>query len=491
MKTMFRRDFLKRAATGAASLTLGLQTSCESLKNKNIKTDESGGKLNFVFFLVDDLGWTDVGCYGSTFYETPNIDRLAEQGMRFTDAYAACPVCSPTRASIMTGKYPARLHLTDWIPGHANPTAKLKIPDWTKYLDHGEITLAEAFKSAGYATCHIGKWHLGSEEYYPEKHGFDRNIAGYHAGAPPTYFYPYKGKLVYGNAKAAGIPTLEEGIDGEYLTDRLTDEALTFIDSTKNEPFFLYLSHYGVHTPIEEKKEMVEKFTAKIQPGNPQDNPVYAAMIQSVDESVGRVLDKLDEMGIADNTVIIFMSDNGGLIGEGKWTDVTSNLPLRSGKGTPYEGGVREPMIIRWPGVTEPGSICSDIVTSTDFYPTMLEMATIEGDPNQHTDGVSLVPLLRQTGTLDRDAVYWHYPHYHPLGSTPFGSVRTGDYKLIEFYEDSRVELYNLKDDIGEQDNLAEKMPDKADELLSMLDSWRKSVDAQMPVPNPEYKRER
>ncbi len=487
-KTTTRRDFIRKTTAGAAAFALTLQASCgKSDRHEHLTGEEERQKLNFVFFLIDDLGWTDVACYGSTFYKTPSIDKLASQGMKFTDAYAACPVCSPTRASILTGKYPARLHLTDWIKGHVDPDAKLRVPDWKMYLDHDEVTLAEALKSHGYVSASIGKWHLGGEDYYPEKQGFDLNVAGYSAGQPPTYFSPYERLDRDWNTR---IPTMHGGKEGEYLTDRLTDEAVKFVEDNRETPFFLYLSHYAVHTPIEGKEEIAEKYRAKVQPGNPQQNPVYAAMIESVDESVGRVLAKLDEIGISESTVVIFMSDNGGLIGEGKWKGVTSNLPLREGKGTPYEGGVREPMIIRWPGVVRPGSVCNDIVTSTDFYPTILEMAGVDDDPNHVVDGVSIVSLLKETGRIDREAVYWHYPHYHPLGSTPFGSIRKGDFKLIEFYEDSSVELYNLKDDTGEKNNLAEKMPEKADELRKMLHDWRKSVNAQMPIPNPDYRGE-
>lgn len=468
-----RRDFLKNLIAAPAALTLSLHTSCGTPSTR---------KPNFVFILIDDLGWADLACYGSTFYETPNIDNLAREGMRFTDAYAACPVCSPTRASIMTGKYPARLHLTDWIKGHAAPNAKLRVPDWTMYLKHSEVTIAEALKSAGYVSASVGKWHLGDDaSYYPDKQGFDINIGGYWAGQPPTYFSPYKREGAVNNS----IPTLEDGEDGEYLTDRLTDEALSFMEDNKDKPFFLYLSHYAVHTPIEGKKEKAARYEAKIQPGQKQKNPVYAAMIESVDESVGRVIDKLEDLGIDDNTIVIFMSDNGGLSGIGDWLNITSNAPLREGKGTAYEGGVREPMIVRWPGVVTPGSVCGEPVTSIDFYPTMLEMAGIDADPGHIVDGLSLVPLLKQAGSLNREALFWHYPHYHI--TTPFGSVRKGDYKLIEYFEDGRLELYNHKEDIGEQHDLAGEMPEKAEELKKTLYEWRTSVNAQMMTPNPEY----
>ena len=443
---------------------------------------------NFVFFLIDDMGFKDLGCYGSSFYETPNIDKLAKEGMRFTDAYAACPVCSPTRASIMTGKYPARLNLTDYLVGRRR--GKLIPPEYIHQMPLEEVTIAEALKQAGYTTCFIGKWHLGGKPYWPEHQGFDINIGGTQSGMPRNYFWP----------QWRNNPPIE-GRAGEYLTDRLTDEALKFLEAKKDKPFLLYLSHYAVHIPLQAKKDMIEKYKAKAakQPAKEprflpegsskarqvQDHPVYAGMVESVDESVGRVMGKLEELGVADNTVVIFMSDNGGLsTAEGL---PTSNLPLRAGKGWLYEGGIREPMIIKWPGVVKPDSVCSVPVTSTDFYPTMLDMADLPLNPEQHIDGVSLVPLLKGNQKPERKAIFWHYPHYGNQGGSPGGAVRAGDYKLIEFYEDNRAELYNLKEDIGEKKNLADKMSDKAAKLRKMLRTWRKGVNAKMPSPNPDY----
>jgi len=475
---MNRREFLGRLCAASSPLVLYPLSSCG-------KHDVR--KLNFVFILIDDMGWKDLGCYGSETYETPNIDRLAQQGMKFTDAYAASPVCSPTRASILTGKYPARLHLTDWIPGYDYPDTRMKRPEFMQYLRLEETTVAEVFKSAGYATASIGKWHLGTEEYYPDRQGFDINIAGYETGAPPSYFYPYESPKNKNNPR---IPTMTGGKEGEYLTDRLTDEAEKFIQDNRDVPFFLYLSHFAVHTPLQGKEDYIKKYEAKIKPGQKQDNPVFAAMIQSVDDSVGRVMRKLDELGIAERTVVIFMSDNGGLVGTtGKWKHATSNMPLRNGKGTAYEGGIREPMIVRWPGTVVPGTVCGIPVTSVDFYPTMLETAGIEIPSGLVLDGISIIPLLKQTGGIDRDAIYWHYPHYHRLGAKPFGAVRLGEYKLIEYYEDNSLELYNLVDDIGELHNLTGEMPEKAEELRRMLHGWLKSVNAQMPVPNLDYKK--
>ena len=488
--SMNRRDFLKALGFGAAALAgsagLGLGQAASAARRKS-------GKLNFVFFLIDDLGWTDLGCYGSTFYETPNIDRLASEGMRFTDAYAACPVCSPTRGSIMTGKYPARLGITQWIGGPNQPTP------YRHYLPLEEVTIAEALKRAGYATGFVGKWHLATRDpdrakYYPDRQGFDVNIGGDSSGAPPTYFWPYSRR----NRTLETMPP--GGAEGEYLTDRLTDESLKFLDANKDGPFLLYLSHYAVHTPIESKQALTDKYKSRAEKlpetGGPkfapvygryktrmvQDNPAYAGMVQSVDESIGRVMKKLAELGVDGNTAIIFMSDNGGLSTVAR-EGPTCNLPLRAGKGWLYEGGIREPMIIKWPGVVRPGGVCSEPVTSTDFYPTMLQMTGLPLTPEQHVDGVSMVPLLKGTGRLRRKAIYWHYPHYHGSGNKPSGAIRAGDYKLIEWYEDNSIELYNLKDDLGEQNDLASSMPKKAAELRGLLHQWLRQTKATVPTP--------
>jgi len=457
MTGLDRRSFLKCSAAG----TLGYMTGAWARPAGAKEKETPPARPNFVFFLIDDLGWRDVGCYGTKFYETPNIDRLAREGMRFTDAYAACPVCSPTRASILTGKYPARLNLTDWIPGQREKNPKLLVPKFNQELPLEEVTIAEALKAAGYACASIGKWHLGGEPYYPDKQGFDLNVGGTAKGQPPNYFSPY------------GIPTLADGPKGEYLTDRLADEAEKFIEQNRDRPFFLYLPHFAVHTPIQGKKDIVTKYAAKTPDGD-QKNATYAAMIESVDQSVGRVMKKLDALGLADRTVVFFMSDNGGLAG------VTSNAPLRAGKGTLYEGGVREPMIVKWSGVIKPGTTASTPVTSTDFYPTILEMAGLPPKPEQHVDGLSLMPLLKERGPLRRDTLYWHYPHYHR--TTPAGALRHGDWKLIEYFEDGRLELYNLRDDLSEQKDLATAMPEKARELQTMLADWRRTVNAQMPT---------
>mgnify|MGYP001564819222 CR=1 FL=1 len=444
---------------------------------------------NIIFILADDYGWRDLGCYGSTFYETPNLDKLAAHGVRFTSAYAAGNVCSPTRASIITGKSPARLHLTDWLPGLPDgPRQKLNRPIIRQQVPLEEVTLAEALKDAGYATCFVGKWHLGGPGFYPNNQGFDLNLGGCEKGLPPSYFSPYK------------IPTLMDGPPGEYLTDRLTDEAVKFIERAKDKPFLLYLSHYAVHHPHQAKPELIEKYKAKAAqlppPRGPeflpegdrqarqiQNQPVYAAMIQSLDESVGRVMEKLAQLGRDKNTVIFFTSDNGGLSTSEGWP--TSNVPLRAGKGWHYEGGVREPLLVKWPGITKAGSVCDAPMISTDYYSTILEIVGAPARPQQHMDGVSLVPLLKG-GTRAERPLFWHYPHYSPQGGRPGGVVRLGDYKLIEWFEDMRMELFDVKKDLSEKNDLVATMPNKVKELRDMLHAWRASVDAQMPTPNPD-----
>lgn len=425
---------------------------------------------NVVVILVDDLGGTDLGCYGSRFFETPNLDRLAREGLRFTQAYSACTVCSPTRAALLTGKYPARLHVTDWIPGHQRPAAKLRVPDWTMYLSPSERTLAEALSSAGYATASIGKWHLGGPEYFPEKHGFDRNVGGTHRGQPPSYFSPYK------------IETLPDGPAGEFLTDREAAEAVKFIRENRDRPFFLYLPHHAVHTPLMGKQTVVEKYRAKAKPGDPQANATYAALVESVDDSVGRLLKVLEEEKLAQDTVVVFTSDNGGLLRS------TTNLGMRAGKGSSYEGGVRIPLIVRWPARVRPGRTSDTPAITMDLYPTLLEAAGVKREPEQVIDGRSLMPLLRGRGGLGRKALFWHYPHYHPGGATPYSAIRDGDLKLLEFYEDGRLELYDLKADPEEKRDLALERPEKAAELHKRLVRWRREVGAQDPTPNPDYK---
>ncbi len=453
---------------------------------------------NFVFILIDDLGWMDLGCYGSSFYETPHLDRLAQEALRFTDAYASCPVCSPTRASILTGKYPATVQITNYIPGMAK--GKLLSAPYLHYLPLEEKSLAAALREGGYATWHVGKWHLGEEPYWPQHHGFEVNVGGWSAGMPKSYFSPYHN------------PMLPDGPAGEYLPDRLTDEAINLIRQSDGRPFFLNLCYYLVHIPIQAKPEYLAKYKLKaaalgldrkdpFQEGEYypcehkkdqriirrlfQSDPGYAGMVQSLDENVGRLLAALEETGLAENTVVVFTSDNGGLAtAEGS---PTCNAPLAEGKGWMYEGGTREPLIVRWPGVTRPDSMCTTPVTSPDFYPTFLEIAGLEPLPAQHTDGVSIAPLLKGSDKLQREAIFWHYPHYSNQGNTPGCSVRCGDYKLIEFFEDRHVELYHLRQDVSEERDLSREQPEVAARLQGMLHDWLKQVGAKIPQPNPDY----
>jgi len=468
-----------------------LLAACLLIASAGLHAAPSTEKPNIVFILADDLGWADLGCYGSTFYETPNLDRLAKEGMRFTDAYAAAPVCSPTRASILTGKYPARSGITDWLPGRKDqPSQKLNRPVIPAFLSLEETTFAEALKDADYKTAFFGKWHLGdSPSNWPEHQGSDLNLGGCEKGTPPSYFSPYQ------------LPNLPDGPEGEYLTDRLTSEAINFIQQHRDKPFLVYLSHYAVHTPLQAKATLLEKYkakAAKLPAGESpeflddngravrqvQNRPAYAAMVENLDENVGRILDKLTSLGLNENTIVIFTSDNGGLsTAEGS---PTSNLPLRAGKGWAYEGGVREPLLIKWPGVTELGSICNKPVSSPDFFPTILAMAGLQPIPQQHLDGTSLVPELQGADSPERP-IFWHYPHYSNQGGSPYGAVRLGDFKLIEWYEDMRVELYNLRRDIAEKNNLATDKPEIAAALTARLHGWRVDVKAQMPQPNPAY----
>ena len=431
---------------------------------------------NVILILIDDLGWTDLGCQDSAFYETPHIDRLAASGMRFTHAYSACTVCSPTRAAVLTGMYPGRLHITDWIEGHKRPFAKLKVPDWTKHLPHETLTMAEVFRANNYATAHVGKWHLGGEEYWPTTQGFDLNIGGNHRGQPPSYFFPYE-------RDAIKLPGLADGKEGEYLTDRLTDEAIGFIKANRERPFFIYMPHYTVHTPLQAKPDLITKYRAKAErlPDQPHRNAVYAAMIESLDEGVGRLMAALDELKLRENTIVIFTSDNGGLASS------TSNVPLRAGKGSAYEGGVRVPLIFSYPRVIVAGSTSGTPAMSMDLLPTLVKLCGLKLPKQSAFDGINLAPALIQSGAIIRDALYWHYPHYHPGGATPYGAVRAGDWRLVEFYETSKVELYHLKVDVGEKNDLAAAEPGKRDQLLAMLRTWRTRVKAQMPTPNPDY----
>jgi alkaline phosphatase len=433
---------------------------------------------NIIVFLADDLGWADLACYGSDLHETPHLDGLARTGVKFTDAYSACTVCSPTRASLLTGKYPARLHVTDWIAGHERPQARLRIPDWTKQLNHEYVTLAEVLQQAGYQTAHIGKWHLGPDTHGPTSQGFQVNIGGTSAGSPPGgYFLPNQ----------LDLPGAKEG---EYLTDHLTDRAIELIETWREKSFFLYLPSYAVHTPIQAKPDLSEHYREKIEPEHKHRNADYAAMVHNLDENIGRVLAKLDELKLTERTLVIFTSDNGGLTQvNGRPTGVTNNTPLRRGKGSAYEGGVRVPLIVRGPGVAQ-DAVCDEPAMTVDLFPTVAEWAgvALPEDAKTSLDGVSLAAVLpNPEGTVRREALYWHYPHYHPGGDGPYSAVRAGDWKLIEHLEDGRLELFNLREDLGEQKDLAEERPEHAKQLLAQLTAWRQSVGAQMPTENPSY----
>lgn len=443
-------------------------------------------RLNVVLFVVDDLGWMDLGCQGSSYYRTPNIDRLAARGIRFTDAYAACAVCTPTRASIMTGKYPARNLMTQWLPaGRWSATGhRMREGRFLRSLPLEEVTLAEALREGGYRTLHVGKWHLGGPPFsLPAHHGFDINVGGSEHGAPGHYFYPYKGswKIPTTEQRVQKI-TLPDGKKGEYLTDRLTSEALRLIEESSDQPFFLYFPYYAVHTPLQGKKDLISRFSS-IPRDQRQGSPVYAAMVASVDESVGRVVKKLEELKLAGNTLVIFTSDNGGFAG------ATSHDPLRANKGSHYEGGIRVPLIMAGSGVKGGGRVSGTPVITNDLYPTVLEMAGLPLRPHQHADGMSLAPLARGSGKVAREALFWHYPHYnrHPQ-SAPVSIVRKGKWKLIEFLERGEFELYDLASDLGEKTNLAAKEKARVNELSAMLQGWKADVGAQAMKPNPQFK---
>ena len=507
---------MKNLAYKSALLASGCLATTVSAKNPHVKAPAD--KPNVIFILVDDFGWSDVGYNGSKFYETPNIDRLACEGMQFTDGYAAAPVSSPTRLSIMTGKSPARLNMTDWLPGYQygkKPQQlsryKMIAPRIELNLPLSEQTIGTAMQKNGYATWFVGKWHCSmTEEFYPEHHGFDVNIGGWLKGSPNgkkrvdneggAYYTPYNN------------PNLPDGPKGEFLTDRLGDEAVKLIKNAGEKPFFLYLSFYAVHTPIEAKPEKTAYFKEKarrmgidrVKPftrdvewfrsaAHPawhwrerviQSNAEYAALVSSMDENVGKVLDFLKASGLEENTIVCFLSDNGGeSTADGS---PTCNAPLRAGKGWLYEGGIREPYIIKYPPVTEAGSRSSMPVTSMDFYPTILQLAGLPAMPRQHIDGVSLVPTLKGK-KQDRGPIFFHSPHYGGKGDAPAGAIREGDWKLLEFFEDGHIELYNLKNDISEKHDLSESEPQIAEKMLRKLHKWREACGARMPVINEYY----
>lgn len=453
----------------------------------SLASAEQARPLNVVLILVDDLGWMDLSCQGSDYYKTPNIDKLASQGMRFTNAYAACSVCSPTRAAVMTGRWPARLGVTDWIRARfqrgvktpeknrteyvGGPRKKLLCPPNAFWMEREEFTIAEMLDVGGYATCHIGKWHLGDPEWYPTKQGFDINIAGCDIGQPPSYFDPYV------NKKYDFDNQIQPRKKGEFLTHREGDEAKKFITEHKEEPFFLFYCPYAVHTPIQAIPEVAARYKRE---GKKEIHAKYAALTESVDDAVGTIMETLEATGTADNTLVIFTSDNGGLKGP------TDNTPLRSGKGYAYEGGIRVPLIVRWPGVVKAGTTSDEVVTSVDYMPTIKEAVGADIPPVE-IDGKSLVGHLKSGGTesLDRNFVHWHFPHYrHAPG--PYSIIRAGDWKLIRWYQGGH-ELYDLGKDLSEKNDLAASMPEKVRELDAMLTAELKRVGAKLPRPNPNY----
>jgi arylsulfatase A-like enzyme len=456
-------------------------------------------KPNILFILADDLGYHDLSSMGSDFYETPNIDRIGLEGMIFTEGYATCQVCSPSRASIMSGQFPGRHGITDWIGARsgtewrkAKRYNKLLPAEYLHHLPHEFTTLPEAMKEMGYLTFFAGKWHLGNEGSYPEDHGFDFNEGGYERGGPRGgYFSPYNN------------PKLEDGEPGENLSMRLANETVQFIRENRDTSFFAYLSFYAVHSPIQTTREKWDKYRQKAEAmgiaetgyimerrlpiRQVQDNPIYGGLVEAMDEAVGEVLECLDELGLEDNTIVIFTSDNGGVSAGDNFS--TSNLPLRGGKGYQWEGGIREPYFIKVPWLVNPGSTCDAPVTGTDFYPTLLELVGADLRPDQHIDGVSLVPLLTGDSIAERP-LYWHYPHYGNQGGDPSSIIRQGEWKLIHYWEDGHDELYNLAADPAEQKDVSDEHPGISSRMGSDLKAWLAEVGAEIPVPDPEYNEE-
>jgi len=475
---------------------LGLLAGCNSSSEKQ----EGTAKLdqpNIVFIVADDLGWSDLPSYGNEFNESPNIEQLAQEGMRFTDAYASCPVCSPTRASLMSGQYPARVGIIDWIPGHWRPYEKVIVPtNRTQFLPLEVTTMAEMLKTEGYATAMFGKWHLGGgDEFHPLNQGFD--VANVGQG--------------YFNVRFS--PPRKQSNEKIHM-ERITDYGIDFINQNKDKPFFLYLSHWAVHCLLDAEQSLIDKYVNKPKVEGYTCNAVYAAVIEHMDHSIGRIVEKIDKLGLAENTIIVFYSDNGGSISENKYPGIeeglmpmivpdkvgmykdnplrymmTTNAPLRGEKGNLYEGGIRVPLIVKWPDMIEPGIINKSIVSTVDFYKTFLELSGAEDPTGQKLDGKSLIPQLLHGKVDSERAVYWHYPVYHH--SVPGSAIRKGEWKLIENLESGEVELYNLYHDRSETSDLSEAFPKKTEELFSLLKIWRNDVGAELPAPNPEFDEER
>ena len=467
-------------------LTLLLAASCKMQNNGASEKNVIDQSPNIIMIVADDLGWYDLSGYGNEFIETPNLDQLAKEGIRFTDAYAAAPLCSPSRASLITGLHPIRVNITEHIHGNRPPGSdqKLKAPSIAQQLSLQYKTIAEALKTKDYNTAFIGKWHLGGGKFTPDHRGFDINIAGAWNGLPKSFFYPFFNK--------GEKPELQNSSkEGDYLTDVLTDKAIEYIKTQKDSAFFLSLNYYSPHVPIEAKPELVEKY--KIKRGadtsaSTMPNIHYAAMVEAIDQNVGRILTQLKELGIDQNTLVLFTSDNGGLsVREvpafAKHTPPTDNGTLREGKGYVYEGGIREPLIVRWPQVIKNAKVDSTPVIGQDFYNTFMEVVN---NKEKTMDGVSLLPVFKGDSISSR-GLLWHLPHYSPQGGKPATAYREGDWKIIYFYEDDRYELYNLKKDISESNNLAEKSADKLGELKQKMNTMLERMNAQFPEPNPNY----
>lgn len=454
-------------------------------------------KPNIIFFLVDDMGWMDTSINGSEYYETPNMERLAKMGMKFTHAYAANPLCSPTRSSILTGQDPARIRLTtpgghlppnpekDLNAKEGEPWQKVATPASRTFLSTDQFTIAEALKENGYTTAHIGKWHLGQKGYWPEDHGFNINFGGQQHPGPPSYFSPYK------------IPNLPNGEKNEYITDRVTKEALNFLNNqTKDKPFYLNVWQYGVHAPYQAPKELIAKYAAKKDPRGKQNSPIMGGMVEKVDESLGAIIDKLEALDLMENTIIILYSDNGGNMYDVVNGDFpTNNFPLSYGKGNIHEGGIRVPCIVSWKGKIQANSVSDDIIQSTDFYPTILDITNTKRNPKQKLDGESLSQLLTKQKSLKRNAIFCHFPHYMPATSNyPSTAVWHKDYKLIKVYgeglnREAQYKLYNLKKDISESIDIAKDEKEVVQKMTKMLDGYLHDIDALEPIKNPNYKK--
>lgn len=479
-----------------------LTTSCGPLGAESPKNGTTS-LPNIVFFLADDLGWTGLGCFGSDLYETPHLDELARRGMRFTNAYSACTVCSPTRASVMTGMYPARLRCTDFIAGQNRPFAKLKIPDWTKRLDTSHLTIAEWLQGRGYRTGHVGKWHLSSNDRAVK--GTDALSQGFEVSVqkPPGS----RGNFVSSRNKPRTQPlqNADSSIEAqqqdtskpEFITDYLTTKALDFLQQSDDRPYFLYFAYHVPHTPVVGRPDLVDSFRSKVRDGAKHTNPDFAAMVSSMDSSVGRIVEYIQQSPDSENTIIVFISDNGGLTQRYKKEEgFTDNYPLRRGKGSAYEGGVRVPAIVYWPGVTKAATSTDEPIMTIDFFPTLAAAVQPQSNDGENRsaielprnmDGVDLRPLLTDPKfTFDRD-LFWHYPHYHAGGDGPYSAIRSAQYRLIEHHEDNRIELYDLQQDLSEQNDLSLRMPAVTNLLVNKLHSWRTSVAAQMPTANPNY----